>query len=260
MRTTVVADIAPKTIENAKRQFVELYGSALVTNSYLRIALALVSLLALSLVVLNFRTVNAYALVKPLVVRIDSVGRAEAVRYDATDYQPEPPELRYFLTQFIVKHFSRIRGTVERDYSDSLHFLAPQLLEATIAANDTSVGTTGRSRGIEAFVRDQGASEVDVVVQNVSLGELSKTTDSEAEKSSDERPLYFFRGKASVDFQKVIYTPGTRAERARQTYVAQIGFKMLRPERVPNDLVRVNPLGFQITALHIDQAFEEPRR
>ena len=34
-----VADLNPKTLENAKRQFVELYGSALVMNTYLKIAL-----------------------------------------------------------------------------------------------------------------------------------------------------------------------------------------------------------------------------
>ena len=31
----VVGDINPKTMESAKRQFVELYGSALVMNTYL---------------------------------------------------------------------------------------------------------------------------------------------------------------------------------------------------------------------------------
>ena len=45
----VVGDINPKTIESAKRQFVELYGSALVMNTYLKIALVLVSLVALGL-------------------------------------------------------------------------------------------------------------------------------------------------------------------------------------------------------------------
>ena len=44
-----VADLNPKTLENAKRQFVELYGSALVLNTYLKIALVLVSLVALGL-------------------------------------------------------------------------------------------------------------------------------------------------------------------------------------------------------------------
>src|SRR5258706_879711 len=131
-----VADINPKTLDGAKRQFVELYGSALVMNTYLKIAVVLLALVALGLVALNFRTVATYANVKPLVVRIDDVGRAEAVQYDATAYQPQPPELRYFLTQFVVKHFSRIRSTVQREYPDSLFFLEPTLAVATIALND----------------------------------------------------------------------------------------------------------------------------
>ena len=121
--SATVADLNPKTIENAKRQFVELYGSALVMNTYLKLALLLACLLALGLLALNFRTQAAAANVKPLVVRIDDVGRAEAVQYDASAYRPQPPELRYFLTQFVVKHFSRIRATVQREYSDSLFFL-----------------------------------------------------------------------------------------------------------------------------------------
>src|SRR5215212_242128 len=136
--SATVADLNPKTLENAKRQFVELYGSALVMNTYLKLALLLACLLALGLLALNFRTQAAAANVKPLVVRIDDVGRAEAVQYDASAYRPQAPELRYFLTQFVVKHFSRIRATVQREYSDSLFFLDGQLADATIAQNDHS--------------------------------------------------------------------------------------------------------------------------
>src|SRR2546425_6600819 len=198
--SATVADLNPKTIENAKRQFVELYGSALVMNTYLKLALLLMSLLALGLLVLNFRAQAASAKVKPLVVRIDDVGRAEAVQYDATAYRPEAPELRYFLTQFVVKHFSRIRATIKREYPDSLFFLEPALADATIAHNE-------QSRVLETFLTMPAADEVDIVVQNVSLRELTK-------------PPY----KATVAFQKVLYTPGTRVERTRQTHVAQIDF------------------------------------
>src|SRR6266478_7784686 len=99
--SATVADLNPKTLENAKRQFVELYGWALVMNTYLKIALLLISLLSLGLLALNFRTQAKYATVKPLVVRIDEVGRAEAVSYDAATYRPQTPELRYFLTRFV---------------------------------------------------------------------------------------------------------------------------------------------------------------
>src|SRR5215471_20629108 len=226
-----VADIPPKSLESAKRQFVELYGSALVMNTYLKIAVVLLALVALALVALNFRTVATYANVKPLVVRIDDVGRAEAVQYDATSYQPQAPELRYFLTQFIVKHFSRLRATVQREYPDSLFFLEPALADATIAHNE-------QSRLLETFLTNPSADEVDIVVQNVSLSELAK-------------PPY----KASVSFQKVLYSPGTRQERTRQTFIAQIDFALR--DHVPNEFIRVNPLGLQVSYFRVDQAFEE---
>jgi type IV secretory pathway TrbF-like protein len=229
-----VADLSPKTLDNAKRQFVELYGSALVMNTYLKIALVLVSFVALGLLALNFHTTARYSQVKPLVIRIDDVGRAEAVEYDATRYQPQPPELRYFLTQFIVKHFSRIRATIQREYPDSLLFLEPALADATIAQNE-------QSRVIETFLTNPSTDEVDVAVQNVSLSQLTTV------------PF-----KAAVTFQKVYYTPGTRHERARETYVAQIDFVMR--DHVPNEFVRVNPLGLQVAYFRVDQAFEESAR
>ena len=43
MAATVTATSIVKTMDSAKRQFVELYGSALVMNTYLKIALVLVS-------------------------------------------------------------------------------------------------------------------------------------------------------------------------------------------------------------------------
>jgi type IV secretory pathway TrbF-like protein len=232
--SATVADLDTKTIENAKREFVELYGSALVMNTYLKIALVLVSLLSLGLLVLVFNIQATASTVKPLVIRVDEVGRAEAVQYDATAYTPQAPELRYFLTQFVVKHFSRMRATIQREYPDSLFFLDPTLADATILQNE-------QSRVIETFLTSASADEVDIVVQNVSLSELTT-------------PPF----KASVTFQKVFYTPGTRTQRSQQTHVAQVDFVMRG--HVPNEFVRVNPLGLQITYFRVDQAFEEARR
>jgi len=231
---TVVADLNAKTPENAKRQFVELYGAPLLLNRYLKIALVLTVLLAASLVVLNFRTQARYAYLKPLVIRINEVGRAEAVDYDATTYRPQVPELRYFLTRFVVMHFSRLRATVQRDYPDSLFFLEPALADATIAQND-------QTHALEAFLTNPAENEVDIAVQNVSLTEV-------------RNPPY----KAAVTFQKLLYTSGTRSERGHQTYVAQIDF-VIRGH-VPNEFVRINPLGLQVTYFRVDQAFEETKQ
>ena len=227
---TVVADLSVKTPENAKRQFVELYGAPLLLNRYLKIALVLTVLLAASLVVLNFRTQARFAHLKPLVIRINDVGRAEAVDYDATTYRPQAPELRYFLTRFVVTHFSRLRATVQRDYPDSLFFLAPALADVTIATND-------HTREIELLLTNPSADDVDVSVKNVTLTELSA-------------PPY----RAAIDFEKSYYGQGTRQERKHETYVAQVQFTLR--DAVPNAFIRVNPLGMQITNFRVDQAFD----
>ncbi len=218
-------------IEDAKRQYVELFGSALVMNTYLKIALLCVSVIAVGLLALNFRTQAKYEHVKPLVIRIDDIGRAQAVQYDDLTYKPQgqAPELKYFLTQFVAKHFARMRATVKEQYGESLFFLDAPLADATIAQNQ-------RDRTIETFLAGTG-DEVEVHVKNVTLDELTT-------------PPY----KASVEFEKVLSNVGNRQERTRDTFVAQITF-VLR-DQVPNAMVLVNPLGLTITYVRVDQAFK----
>ena len=84
-----------------------------------------------------------------------------------------------------MKHFSRIRSTVQREYPDSLFFLEPTLADATIAQND-------QSRVIETFLTNPSTDEVDVAVQNVSL-----SRDDDAAVQSRR------------DVSEGLYTPGT---------------------------------------------------
>ena len=217
-------------IEDARRQYVELFGSALVMNTYLKVALLCVSVVAAGLVVLNMQTQRRYAQLKPLVIRIDDVGRAQAVQYDLLTYKPagQAPELKYFLTQFITKHFARMRATVKERYAESLYFLDAALADATIAR-------TQRDQDIQAFLTST-TDEVEVRVRNVTLDELRE-------------PPY----KATVDFEQVFYSLGNQQEHKRETFAAQLTF-VLR-DQVPNAMVLVNPLGLTITYFRVDQAF-----
>ena len=47
------------------------------------------------------------------------------MQYNTLTYRPQgqAPELKYFLTQFVTKHFARIRSTVKQQYAESLFFL-----------------------------------------------------------------------------------------------------------------------------------------
>jgi type IV secretory pathway TrbF-like protein len=217
-------------LEDARRQYVELFGSALVLNTYLKIALVCVSLVAVGLVVLNYRTVRSSEQVKPLVIRIDEVGRAQAVHYDALTYRPvgQAPELKYFLSQFVTKHFGRMRSTVKAYYAESLFFLDAGLAEAAVAAHQ-------RDQTIERFLTGTD-DEIEIQVRNVALEELTT-------------PPY----RAAVDFELIYYGIGSRRERTRETAVAQIQF-VLR-DQVPNALIPVNPLGLTVTYVRVDRAF-----
>jgi type IV secretion system protein VirB5 len=218
-------------LEDAKRQYVELFGSALVMNTYLKIALLSVSLVAVGLVALNLRTIKKFEQIKPLVIRIDDIGRAQAVQYDTLTYQPQgqAPELKYFLTQFVTKHFARMRATVKERYAESLYFLDAPMADATIAQSQ-------RTQTIENFLSGT-ADEIEIQVKNVTLDELKAA------------PY-----KATVSFEKVYYTFGSRQERKRETFVAQVNFVMR--DQIPNAMVLVNPLGLTITYFRVDQAFQ----
>src|SRR5262245_16307653 len=90
----------PIDYKAAKGQFVELYGLLAVMNTYLKIALLTLCLVCLGLTYLNVKTVQAARNLKPLVIRINDVGRALAVTYDSLLYSPQEAEIRYFLIQF----------------------------------------------------------------------------------------------------------------------------------------------------------------
>jgi type IV secretory pathway TrbF-like protein len=222
-------DLPP--IEDARRQYVELFGSALVLNTYLKIALLGVSIVAVGLLALNFRTIKKYESLKPLVIRIDDIGRAQAVQYDTLTYQPQgqAPELKYFLTQFVTKHFARMRATVKERFTESLYFLDAALADATIAQQQ-------RAQTIENFLSGT-ADEVEIQVRNVTLDELRTA------------PY-----KATVAFDKIYYGQGGRQEKKRETFVAQVMF-VLR-DQIPNAMILVNPLGLTITYVRVDQAFQ----
>ena len=220
-----------KSFNEAKRMYVEQYGSALVMNTYLKIALLCVSLVALGLLLLNVHTQRQYANVKPLVIRIDDIGRAQAVQYDTLTYTPQgqAPELKYFLVQFVTKHFARMRATVKQQYAESLYFLDAPLADATIAHDQ-------HDHLIDGFLTGT-ADEAEIQVRNVTLDDL-------------KAPPY----KAVVEFEKASIGYGNRQEVRHETHVAQITF-VLRGQ-IPNAVIPVNPLGLTITYFRVDQAFK----
>src|SRR5215472_2186333 len=153
-----------KDFNNAKLQYMEQYGSALVTNMYLRVAVLCLSLVSIGALVLNFRTYSIFKNFKPLVIRINEVGRAEPVEYSTMEYRPQAPEIKYFLTQFVHDHYSRNRATVRDDFARSLMFLDSRIAAEKIEQNR-------KTKEIEQFM--VGANEeIEVRVEDIVLEDL----------------------------------------------------------------------------------------
>ncbi|HEV2418046.1 MAG TPA: VirB8/TrbF family protein [Terriglobia bacterium] len=216
-------------MNEAKQLYMEQFGEALVTGSYLKVAVALLTLAVAGLVVLNVKTIQTLHNFKPLVIRIDELGRAQALSYDSFTYKPEAKEAKYFLTQFCQLYYRRNRYTINDDFTKSLYFLDGKL------ANDI-ITTDKKNKVVETFLDNPSAPEVDIEVQQVAIEPMIK-------------PPY----KASVDFYMVQYSPVDHSVLKKTLCTASFVF-MFR-QNVPNQLIPINPLGLTITYFREDEAF-----
>jgi type IV secretory pathway TrbF-like protein len=219
-----------RSFHDAKRLYLEQYGDPMVTNTYLKIALTLVSLIALGLLVLDLKTIKTFQDFRPLVIRIDDLGRAEAINYHNLEYKPQDAEAKYFLSQFCGLYYRRNRYTIQDDFSKSLYFLDGKLADGILDAYR-------KSDIIRKFLTNTSAPEIDVEVKKVALEEM-------------QNPPF----RARVDFYLVYYSPADHSELKRDLYTAN--FVFLFKSRVPNELIPINPLGLTITYFREDEAFK----
>jgi type IV secretory pathway TrbF-like protein len=219
-----------RTFQDAKRLYLEQYGDPMVTNTYLKIALTLVALIAVGLLVLDWRTIKTFENFRPLVIRIDDLGRAEAINYHNLEYKPQDAEAKYFLSQFCALYYRRNRYTIQNDFSKALYFLDGKLADGILDAYR-------KDDIIKKFLMNTSAAEIDVEVKKVALEDM-------------QTPPY----KARVDFYMVYYSPADHSEIKRDLYTAN--FVFVFKSKVANELIPINPLGVAITYFREDQAFK----
>ena len=219
-----------RNFDDAKRLYLEQYGDPMVTNTYLKIALVLVSLVAVGLGLIDLRTIRTFQNFRPLVIRIDDLGRAEAINYHNFEYKPQDAEAKYFLSQFSTLFYRKNRYTIQDDFSKALYFLDGKLADGILDAYR-------KDDIIKKFITNTAAPEIDIEVKKVSLEEM-------------QTPPY----RARVDFYMVYYSPADHSEIKRDLYTAN--FVFVFKSQVPNELIPINPLGLTITYFREDQAFK----
>jgi type IV secretion system protein VirB5 len=218
-----------KDFNEAKQLFFAQFGNALVTNTFLKVALTLVSLIALGLLLLNFKTQEVVRNFKPLVIRIDEIGRAEALAYQNFQYKPQEREVKYFLSQFCLLHYSRNRLTLKDTFSRSLYFLDGRLA-------NTILDSMKKTKLMETYMADSNLLDVEIEIKNVVLEEI-------------QNPPY----KAKVDMSKLYFSRTDRSVLKQE--VSTISFVYSFKDRVENQLIPINPLGLTISYFREDQAF-----
>ncbi len=206
-------------------EFADIWAQHVVSQRHHRIITYALGAVLFLLLLVVFRLSNVQA-PKPIVIRVDDVGRAEALAYEAVEAAADPndPATKYFLNQFISDFYSRRTATARAAFPRALRFLNSQLSQQAFAEHGDSLallatGSVPHQRQVESLI----------------LRVLP----------SPEPPY-----QATADFDLVFTSPGLRSTRERWT--ASIHFTFL--DAVPPSLLPVNPLGLIITYLEADRA------
>jgi type IV secretion system protein VirB5 len=220
---------ATPEITRAAERYLEQYGDPLVMNTYLKVTILVLGLVCLALAALVFKSQTALASIKPMIIRINDVGRAEAIDYRNYQYRPQEAENKYYLSRWAELYFDRNRFTIERDQTHSLYFLNSDVQRAVIDQER-------KDNIIRSYVKDSSLPYVDVDIKNVVLDDLRQSPYS-----------------ARIEFEKVYTNPADHSEIKRERWTASVTYVFR--QNVKNNELAVNPLGLTIVRFRADQAF-----
>ena len=227
---TTATEKVPPEITRAAERYLEQYGDPLVMNTYLKVTILCLVVVCLALAALVYKSQKALINAHPLIVRINDVGRAEAIDYRNFQYRPQEAENKYYLSRWAELYFSRNRFTIERDQTNALYFLNSDVQRAVIEQER-------KDNIILTYRNDSTLPYVDVEIKNVVLDDLRLSPYS-----------------ARIEFEKVYTNPADHTELKRERWTASVTYVFR--ENVKNNELAVNPLGLTIVRFRADQAFD----
>ncbi len=216
-------------ITDAGNKFLELYAEPVVTNTYLKVALLVLSIVALALLALLYRAQAAALRLKPLVISISDAGHGQVMNYDDFAKVPIERVSKYYLARWAELYYGRNHATLQRDYSESLSFFSNDLQNVTLAR-------VNKAKSLETFLLDPSAPNIDIEIKAIVL--------------DDPRQAPY---RAHIEFEKVFHSLGDQQEQRRERWTANVVYSFR--DAVPNEMLLTNPLGLVISYVHEDQAF-----
>ncbi len=178
-------------------------------------------------------------------IRIDEMGRAQAIAYTDLNYSPREGEVRTYLTDWANYRYTINRETIGLKYPLNYYFLsqnlAPQLM------------TDDNQNHLVSQVVGGQIEQSDVEVKNVTITSMSQETVQGATIA---------RGAALVTIDK-LYSARNSREPRREHWVLSITY-YLNPKQVSDQakvfpqFETINPLGLTITEFHENRVSVDP--
>ncbi len=209
------------------RSKAEQFGALALVNTWLLVAVGLLAVTVTLLGWVVWGNTRALATFRPIVVRINELGVAQASNLQNAAYRPQAAEVKHFLSDFVTKYYTHKKERLE-DYYLSKYYLSRQL-------------------GVQSWLDDQQSKWVKKLLNN-----QIEQTEAQVRKVSItnlETPPY----EALVDFQRIVYANSSDAELRREDLTATIRFVFA--DKVESKTMQYNPLGLTIVDFHSDQAF-----
>jgi type IV secretion system protein VirB5 len=221
----------------------EVYASHYAERKAYRLALGCGAIALLASIGMNVSLAH-----RPIVnryIRIDEMGRAQAIAYSDLNYSPREGEVRTYLTDWANYRYTISRDTVAKKYPLNYYFLS-QALASQLMTDDNA------NHFVSQVVGGQ-IEQSDVEVKNVTITSMSEETVQGARIA---------RGNALITLDRLYSTHNSREPRTEH-WVMTVTY-YLNPKQVSDQakifpqFETINPLGLTVTEFHENRLSVDP--
>lgn len=221
----------------------EVYASHYAERKAYRFVIGCGTVVLLASLWMNFSL--AHRPVANRYIRIDEMGRAQAIAYSDLSYSPREGEVRTYLTDWANYRFTINRETIAAKYPLNYYFLSQNLASQLM--------TDDNQNHLVSQVIGGQVEQSDVEVKNVTITSMSQETVQGAMMA---------RGTALVAIDK-LYSSRYSREPRREHWVLSVTY-YLNPKQVSDQakvfpqFETINPLGLTITEFHENRISVDP--
>ncbi len=221
----------------------EVYASHYAERRLSRLVIGTESLLLLAAMALIFSL--AHRPITNRYIRIDEMGRAQAIAYSDLNYSPRDGEVRTYLTDWANYRYTISRDAIAKKYPLNYYFLSQNLASQLMAQDN-------QNHLVSQVVGGQ-IEQSDVEVKDVTITSMSEEMVQGATIA---------RGTALVSIDK-LYSPRNSREPRTEHWMLSVTY-YLNPKQVSDEakifpqFETINPLGLTITEFHENRMSVDP--